>query len=259
MFNQQNIVWFMLGAVFLTYGLAHGALDHLIGNNIKTTPELIKFISNYIVKGLLLGLLWWVLPDVALVCFILFSAWHFGQADFIEWKIKSKYHFFLWGLSVFMLILMFHWSETLSILNQLPGLTLVSYLEHAQDSHLQFIRIGSIFVPLILSIFHNSLRMMITVIYLLLCTQLPLLLTFGIYFTLQHSFHGWLHLKSGLNINSNQMLKKALPYSGAAIIFFLIYTLWFGYYDIGFFFILLSCISMPHVFTMHGFYKRHEA
>ncbi|WP_458421254.1 Brp/Blh family beta-carotene 15,15'-dioxygenase, partial [Pseudomonas aeruginosa] len=56
--------------------------------------------------------------------FILFSAWHFGQADYTAWCIKNSFDTLLWGLCVLLLILVFHFQETVYVLNQIPHLQL---------------------------------------------------------------------------------------------------------------------------------------
>jgi hypothetical protein len=80
-------------------------------------------------------------------------------------------------------------------------------------------------------------------------------MAFGIYFVLQHSINGWKHLSVGLGKGSLVMWKNALPFTigGAGIIcYFLLFA---AENYIGLFFIILSCLSLPHVFSMHAFYK----
>ncbi|MFX5756366.1 Brp/Blh family beta-carotene 15,15'-dioxygenase, partial [Acinetobacter baumannii] len=89
-----------LATIFLTFGLSHGAIDHLTEKKITTSKALLQFVGTYIGKGLLFALFWWMAPTLALIGFILFSAWHFGQADYTAWRIKNSFDTLLWGLCV---------------------------------------------------------------------------------------------------------------------------------------------------------------
>jgi hypothetical protein len=97
---------------------------------------------------------------------------------------------------------------------------------------------------------------------LLLGTQVPLALAFGLYFIFQHSFNAWEHMKSGLGLSSSSMFKKALPFTiGAFVLFAFILQMnkmSFLNEQVLFanFFVFLACISLPHIVLMHYFYKR---
>ena len=198
--------------------------------------------------------MWWLSSDIGLVIFILFSAWHFGQADFKEWRFKEGSSSFFWGLVVLMMILFFHGEEFINILQQIPNLSCLSVDKMSEKLFLG-LQILTISGGLFLAIIYKSKYILLTLIYLLLASMLPLLMAFGIYFVGQHSISGWKHLSVGLKKGSSTMWVNSLPFTlgGAFIIF---YFLWFaaGNY-IGIFFIILSCLSLPHVFSMHNFYR----
>lgn len=256
-FNLEHIFWIFLSLGFLSIGLSHGAIDHLIENKNKNGIIFFKFISSYLIKGALLGVLWIIWPDFALLAFIVFSAWHFGQADFREWNLKQGINSFIWGLLVLVTILFFHLEETVAVLKHIKGLTFLDYLTQLSDNHRLQIK-GLIMTVLTLFVIYNkSKQLVLTVVYLLLSSMLPLLASFGIYFVLQHSLHGWRHLKTSLKKDSKQLFIKSLPFSlgGAFIILFFMLSNRTDY--IGVFFIILSCISMPHVFSMNLLYKNY--
>jgi lycopene beta-cyclase len=118
----KEILWFFLGIGFLSVGLSHGAIDYLTDKTINSRKQLILFIVSYLLKGAFLGLIWIILPDFALIVFIAFSAWHFGQADFKEWKHKQGFNSFIWGLVVLITILVYHHTETVAVLQHIKGL-----------------------------------------------------------------------------------------------------------------------------------------
>ncbi|MDA9782990.1 beta-carotene 15,15'-dioxygenase, Brp/Blh family [Vicingaceae bacterium] len=251
----EFIAWGILAVGFLSVGLAHGALDHLTSQKISSTKQLIYFVLSYLLKGALFGIVWWLSSDVALVLFILYSAWHFGQTDFKEWNLKQGWQSFLWGGSLLTVVLFFHLDELSNILKQIPNLTLVNLIHEIPPNGLLLIQVLAISSGLILALLNKSTNLVLTLIYLLLASQLSLLMAFGIYFVLQHSMNGWKHLSVGLDKDSSVMWKNALPFTigGAGIlVYFLLFTVE-SY--IGIFFIILSCLSLPHVFSMHQFYQ----
>ncbi len=249
------IAWGILALGFLSIGLAHGALDHLTAQKITSGKQLIYFVLNYLVKGALFGLVWWISSDIALVLFILYSAWHFGQADFKEWNLKQGGQSLFWGVIVLTMILFFHTKELSEVLSQIPNLSMVSLLYELPQNAILFIQVLTVTFGIILARVNKSYYLLITLIYLLMASQLSLLMTFGIYFILQHSINGWKHLSVGLDKDSSVMLKNALPFTigGAGIIFYFLFYANENY--IGLFFIILSCLSLPHVLSMHHFYR----
>ena len=104
----------------------------------------------------------------------------------------------------------------------------------------------------------RSAAWVMSLIALALGTQLPLVLSFGVYFVLQHSLTGWGHLRTTENWTHSGMFIKALPFTaGAVIMFLVIYQFdrsslwqWSSY-----FLIFLSALSLPHIYFMSRLYK----
>lgn len=253
--NYEPISWVILATGFLSVGLSHGALDHLISKKITNKKQLLLFVVSYLLKSALLGLVWLFLPDIALIIFIAYSAWHFGQADFKEWNLKQGGQSFLWGLIVLMTILFFHFEELNWIVKQIPNLLCVTILKEMSESQITSIKILIITCGIFLSAFNKSKFIIYTLTYLLLSSFLPLLLSFGIYFVGQHSFHGWRHLSIGLNESSSKLFLKSLPFSIGGALIILFFMLFSHTNQIGIFFVILSCLSIPHVLYMHRFYS----
>jgi len=254
--NQEEIIYAFLVLGFFTVGLSHGAVDHLISLKSTGLNQLIKFSLKYIFKGVLLGILWFLVPDLALVAFLFFSAWHFGQTDFNEWKIRNNAASFLWGGLVLLIILFFHLEETQVVLETIQGLQLVSFVKGLAPYEIQSFQVVIVSLSILIATFYQSKHMFLTIAYLIISSYLSLFASFGIYFVLQHSLHGWGHLKTSLKVNSYQLWLKALPFSigGAIIISMFMLSDFSGY--LGLFFILLSCLSLPHVISMNRFYGR---
>jgi lycopene beta-cyclase len=254
-YNIEFISGGILVFGFLTVGLAHGALDHLTSKKIMNSKQLFYFVISYLSKGIIFALVWWISSDIALSIFILFSSWHFGQADFKEWGLKQGWHSFLWGVAVLMMILFFHIEEFSSILQEIPNLSSSKLLTKTPDKIVLFLQILTSSCGLFLALLNKSKYMLLTLIYLFMASKLSLLMTFGIYFVCQHSMSGWKHLSIGLNKSSSTMWINSLPFTlgGASIILYFLFFTADNY--TGIFFIVLSCLSLPHVFSMHFFYK----
>jgi Brp/Blh family beta-carotene 15,15'-monooxygenase len=247
----------LIAGLFLTIGVSHGALDHLTDSGSKDNRALVRFVAVYLFKAGLFGLLWMLLPVVALVLFLLYSAWHFGQADFKEWGRKEDWKAFVWGALIIADILLLHPSETLSIISGMVGFS-IGDDQMASPGHFTAtsgILAGAVVAFSVLFVaFERSGKMFLTLSYIIVGTALPLLIAFGIYFTAQHSLNSWKQLKSGLGETYSRLWIRSLPFGlgGALLIFTFVFFGGSGYAAT--LFIVLSCLSIPHVIRMHRFY-----
>ncbi|MEN9348349.1 MAG: hypothetical protein RLZZ77_1860 [Bacteroidota bacterium] len=256
--NIQMPIWMFLSLGFLWVGLPHGALDHLTDQSLRKVSDYARFILKYLMKGAILGLLWLVLPDWALLIFILFSAWHFGQGDFKEWNLAPGWRSFLWGVQVLTIILFFHHKETSHVLAQVNGSVVHLWFNQITDEQLTLVHWTLVLSSFLFAGFMRSRLIFLSLLYLFLSAYLPLLFSFGIYFIVQHSWHGWRHLKHDLQVSSYQLWLKSLPFTLGGLLLFFAFILLNTTESIGVFFIVLSCISIPHIFSMHLFYKTYS-
>jgi len=155
-----------------------------------------------------------------------------------------------------MAILFFHFDELNWILQQIPGLNSVDLLKKMSNTQLVSFQVLIVTSGLVISIIKKSKLIFFTFTYVMLSSMLPLLVSFGIYFIGQHSLHGWRHLLIGLKERSWSLWIKSLPFSlgGAFIILYFLLSAGLNY--VGVFFIILSCLSIPHVYSMHKFYSK---
>ncbi len=248
---QKEIGYALLVAGLLVVGIPHGAVDHLLETgtlDLKKTP---LFIAKYLVWMGLMALVWVYSPMLALLSFLLYSAWHFGEADGKKWRFSPSFSL-LWGSSVLLYILGTHAAETTAILSSMkvivsiPSLPLWALLPWA-----------------IWGIINKQFGFILTLIWLSLSSALPLLFSFGLYFIGQHSIHGWKHIQMHLNWSHQKIWLQALPFhAGAWFLLGLFYWLWPSAgiaqdsSPWGLFFIFIACISFPHVIAMHGMYKK---
>jgi len=235
-------------------GLPHGALDHLPKFPFLSSRFWL-FIGHYLSLGSLLLLLWFVLPQLALLLFLAYTAWHFGQADFEHWQHKSGFFSFLWGGLILALILLGHYQETSFILNQME----IAPIEGSTFDVQLMGKIGSGSALLFLIMLrknHFFFNLFQTLLLVCIGFFLPLIPAFGCYFIFQHSLHGWKHLKNKLALSDFQMWKQALPFTVGAVVLFAVFISVFQAPNWGQFFIFLSALSFPHVWYMHKSYSK---
>jgi Brp/Blh family beta-carotene 15,15'-monooxygenase len=248
-FSQDVLGYGLLFIGFVTVGIPHGAIDHLIESGNWELKGIVKFSVNYIAKALIMLLLWIVFPPFALLFFLLFSSWHFGQTDGKNWGF-SNLNSFLWGASVLTYVLGTHVSETTAILSTIG----ISFFNVE-------LPVWSLLPWFLFAFVSRRTPLILTLTWLTLSSQLPLIFAFGIYFIGQHSISSWSHSSEYLKQSNKSMWMHALPFHLGAwallmiallVNAFMIHTtesqLW------GIFFIFIACISFPHAIWMHKLY-----
>jgi len=269
----------MIGAT----GIPHGALDHIIAKTSATSNgqsfSIQQFLGRYVFAILLYSTSWIFLPGISLVIFLLISAWHFGETDLsnaddtMAWNISRL----LWGSLVLMLILLSHFEETASVVLRI---TQASEIAQKTMVHLRvngiyyFIAVASFFFPIAAFAYRNN-KMLISGQYtinllaiLLLCSKLPLLPAFALYFGGWHAIRSFeiifnfLHeAKEEMANKPLTMWKNALPMTFlAAFGFIFMAFIWNGaglkMDPLPAIFIFLSIITLPHLDVMDKLINR---
>ncbi|MBU3662039.1 MAG: hypothetical protein FGM41_02425 [Bacteroidetes bacterium] len=240
---------FLVGMVVV--GIPHGAVDHLLETGSWSLKKAPLFVFKYLLLSAVMGALWLLLPSLALASFLLYSAWHFGEADGKKWHLSALLSL-LWGCSVLAYILGTHLAEVNVILAAMGKLSLPFALP-----------IWALLPWFIWALYRRQWGLVITVLWLTLSSQIPLLLSFGIYFIGQHSITGWQHLQSHLSLSSKKIWWQSFPFhAGAWLLLILFYFFWpvQTYFEPnaqwGLFFIFIACLSFPHVIAMHLMYRK---
>ena len=252
----------LLIAGLVIVGIPHGALDHILESRGKKTNFTLAFITKYLGLMGLMYLIWQVNAPFALILFLGYSAWHFGESDFREVNSKGSWMSFVWGVWLLGSILALHLIELNTFLPHFNVPILTGGIYFLDFTTLEWAVFVSAFLMILGTCVYPKYAKLRDVIYIvILGAFMPLLVAFGTYFIGHHSLNGWSHLKKGLNMTSNQLWRKAWPFSLGA---FFILSLFLGVVDWSItaywaqFFIFLSCISFPHVWEMRKFYMKSK-
>jgi len=184
----------------ITVGIPHGAVDHLLVSGTWNQRKAPLFILRYLLLAGMIGVLWFWMPQIALIVFLLYSLWHFGETDGKSWDFDCMTSL-LWGISVLLYILGTHFDETNTILTSIGSIALPFAIP-----------VWFLTPWLLWAVYQKQPSLFLTTIFLILSSQIPLLFAFGIYFIGQHSFTGWKHLKIYLHRESKDIWIQSLPF-----------------------------------------------
>ncbi len=260
--------------ILILFGVPHGALDlyidqHLMPSNRGQKIFLIKYIGNIVAYAIV----WYLFPIAALVLFIVITAFHFGEIDWLG-KSNSVLHKLVYTA------LGFFWILFLLTKNIYFALDVFLTMGRSSIHKEEMISIAHILYPISLAsllclyfllfffkqyFFNNSkdyyysfIQVIILVVFVLL---MPLWLSFAFYFGFWHSLLSFDKIRINFKIPNTisgwgSLLWKAAPFSVMA---------WFGFAYITFLtlsskdssgvftllFIGLSVLALPHlqVFT----------
>ena len=107
--NTEIILGFFL---IFSFGILHGSNDLLLIHTFSNIPSrlmFLKILGLYIAIILLAVMLFYFIPSIALILFVLFSAFHFGEQ---HWESKqlnisstlSQFFYFFYGLLVLQIL-----------------------------------------------------------------------------------------------------------------------------------------------------------
>ncbi|MCH6200468.1 Brp/Blh family beta-carotene 15,15'-dioxygenase [Aquiflexum sp. LQ15W] len=254
--------WICFVTILITIGIPHGAIDHLLLNPIISSKNLIKFILKYLSIIAVYLAIWFIFPTLALIAFILMSAYHFGQSHFIKLPLKkfegSTYIFL--GLFFLSSILWGDFTYTSSILT---SITNVGGLRHYGTAFIMF-TFGFSAILIFSNLGKKGIWLMLEISVLgLFLYKLPLLLGFIIYFGFWHSLPSMAEEFEALKDHlQTQKIKgfiiKLLPFTlmsllGISFILMFSRSIMEPNQLTLLFFILVSLISAPHIWYMNLF------
>ncbi len=266
--NSTQISFLILGLIL--FGVPHGALDLYIDQHLHKSDSNQKiFILKYIGNIFAYALVWYFFPIAALVIFILITAYHFGE---IDWLGKTDNIIHKTAYSVIGLL----WILLLLSKNVNFALEVFIRMERSAFNEKQWIHLANKIYPITLiglfavyavlfffkglffsnnKYYYYALLQQITLI--IFAFFMPLWLCFAFYFGFWHSLLSFDKIRITFSMPNNftgwkNLLIKAAPFSIMA---------WFGFSYItlstlnskdasGIFtllFISLSVLALPHL------------
>lgn len=197
----------VVAVVIVFLGIPHGAVDHLVAapmsstEGAKQTPARwqIRFHTGYVAAMLAYGAVWFVVPTVALVGFLLLSVHHFGQSDLAYLALERRRQLsiqFSRGVFLVGVPLVAHLSTVSPVLERLGGADPTSWMWLADHAAawcvvliLQHVVVGALVAPGVVER-SAKVREVVTVAALsaLFVLSDPLI-GFAVYFGLWHSLN----------------------------------------------------------------------
>ncbi len=259
--------------LIFTFGMIHGSNDILIINQIKKHSDrgLFKVLLTYLMVVSSAVLVFYFTPILALVLFISFSSYHFGEQHWEELLSKLNkslriIFFFNYGLFILYLIFFFNLSSVIDIVYEITGiklytifcneiilgLSLMLFAILIYAYYTRILNLGSIFKELfsvvILAVIFNSSS---------------LIWGFSIYFILWHSIPSLLDQVSFIygdlkKENVLKYVKNAFPYWLISIIGMMLLFLMFKhekhFYTL--FFAFIAAVTFPHAIVMLSMFSK---
>ncbi len=261
--NSYSVYLFLI--VMLSVGIPHGSVDHIIA---FINPKARKFNNKFIFYLTYLSLitfniiLWIISPFIGLFVFLIISCYHFGETQVIGYNpTDNKLLNFVVGANILLSLFLNNIVELQEILYIIPEF---SNFDLSSFDSVFFLLIAV--AVLMLSILNFEIKRKvplyaeITILYMVFF-HTDLLTSFALYFGFCHSLPMlMLEFEEFKNDNFIKFYLKTLPFTILSIIFgFLIYQfnndLLTSDNLILFVFIIISSLTLPHVFIMRDFVK----
>jgi Brp/Blh family beta-carotene 15,15'-monooxygenase len=257
---------FIAYIMVISVGILHGANDLLIlSTKGQKDKKLIKNLFIYIGIILLCVVIYLFSSFVAIVLFVVLSAYHFGE-EHLSHKININFvfnavYFLSYGLFIFALLFYQSMSDVDVIMTELTGRTFSKIqIEITLIVSAIFLSTGSVY--LILTKRNDSMLFLREFLYLVLLFLVfntsSLILGFAIYFILWHSIPSIIHqiefISGSLNKrNVIAYVKKALIYwvisiAGLLVLYQLLPEIKLLATVV---FVILFAVTAPHTWVMH--------
>jgi len=279
--QEVEVIVFVL--IIFVIGIPHGATDHLLDRYRKGKRFSFRnFLLFYTALGVVYAVFWYFFPLLSLLLFITISIYHFGQSQLLYLRMPQRHwlkvvSYLLWGSYTLSCIILLNWNESWQIMDEIfPGLfaPLLGYIDFTPYL-IGFLLLANILVLTLFAIRgHMNLRELFGELFnLILIVGLayftPLLVGFAIYFGLWHSLISVrIEIKKVRSqkpyFSALSFAKTALPLSIATLVIFSFVFLVNQEWELMqspylLFFILISILTLPHVFFVEAFYTAKVA
>ena len=271
-FGEQVEQTLALLSIF-SFGILHGANDIDILRRtrpgVQTGSWNRKILFSYIGFVIVIAGLFYAVPLMAFLFFILFSAYHFGEQHWYRKAspgIARSVLFISYGLVVLCLLFAAHGPEVSGVIQDITGIA----PETSWYAILGWTGFAGFCIALPLNLSPRQLLRSVPLELFLLCVfwvvfqAASLIWAFAIYFILWHAIPSLADQVSMLYGNLSpkagwKYLKSSAVYWVASLASLAVAFFYFRDSDMGFlplFFSFLAAITFPHVLVMSGLYRR---
>lgn len=257
-----------LGFILIfTFGMVHGSNDIMIVDKLskKTNSTFFKILSTYLIVVTAAILIFYFIPVLALVLFILFSAYHFGEQHWEEVLSNlnlplQKIFFFCYGLLILYMVFLFNVEAVIEIIYEITSLEL-NDIYASEVTQILFVILflitGKAVYKKQIAVKSVLRELFSLLVFAIIFNSSSLIWGFTIYFIFWHSIpslldqitfiYGDLKKKSIL-----KYVKAALPYwlislVGIAVLF-LIFKDEKHFHSL--FFAFIAAVTFPHAIVM---------
>ena len=276
-FNHKSQIFVGFLLIF-TFGILHGANDLQLIDKIdvlKDKKNSTLRILIYYIMFVLIGILsFYIFPLVALLLFIVVSAYHFGEQ---QWqKLPNDLpmftlilYRFLYGFVILFLLFVFHTIQVQNIISTITTFKIPAgyFWETLKASGIAFIFINCFLYWKILQIRKKLLlEFFYLIVFAIIFKSSSLIWGFAIYFVVWHSIPSIIDQIKFLNGSVSK--KHFLSYCKAAGVYWFVSILGIAFIYLVFkdeqlfnavFFSFLAAITFPHVLVITKMFRKNTA
>jgi len=257
------------GLLIISLGILHGANDIRILSQPNKETNVLQLVLFYLAVVLGGAMAFFFFPTIALLTFILFSAYHFGEQHWafrLPNTLSSVLFYFVYGSLIFSLIFYFHIETVTEVVQTITFYKLPFIL-------FERLVLGSAILFIGMALFsvvgrkHLLFEFLLLLLMCLVIANSSLIMAFAFYFVIWHSFPSLKSQFGFLYANTNRMqqfrsyVKESFFYWVAALLGLLATYLWVDFsahYFLPLFFTFLAAITFPHVLVMHWMFRHKK-
>jgi Brp/Blh family beta-carotene 15,15'-monooxygenase len=275
-FFSHQIQIFIGFLLIFSFGILHGANDLLLIENIKDKKDplpFIKIIGYYVIVVLVGALLFYLLPWLALVLFLVVSAYHFGEQQWqnlnplVSKRFASLFQF-IYGATILFLLFAFHLHEVQQIVFQITQISIDTlYVITALKIIVGTLILSGVYLYWKFEIVRKQLitETLYLLLFIIIFKSSSLIWGFALYFVLWHSIPSIIDQTKFLYGNYSFKLfitycKSALLYWGISILGISILYFVFRQEQLfnALFFSFLAAITFPHALVITRMFNGKE-
>lgn len=253
--------------LILTIGIIHGSNDlsliQLLTRSNRHSRSL--YLIVYLAIIIVMGVLFYILPLLALVVFIAFSCYHFGEQHFASKmqrvSLRVRFLYVAYGMFIFGLLFFLKVEDSRQIIQDLTNVRLSKVI-------FKGFLLTSFFLTLVgiiwnWSNFHSTFNILhelfLIIVFALIFQLASLLWAFAIYFIIWHSLpslqdqiyslYGAISKDTVIKYFKSSLINWVISLVGLVMIYR--FSTYAEVQFVTFFFAFLAAITIPHVIVMY--------